>query len=67
MIQHLKTILGFLAIVLSITFTIDLIFYWPESGYDLFYLGKLIVFIISGAFISWVYLLKSKFNKSIME
>jgi len=36
MIEIAKKSFGILGLILAIGYTIDLIFYWPDSGYDTF-------------------------------
>ena len=54
MVNLTKKTFGILALILSIGFMIELIFYWPDSGFDILYLIKLLAFIVSSASVFWL-------------
>jgi hypothetical protein len=63
MIDITKKTLGILGLILSLVYTIDLIFYWPDSGYDTFYLIKLIAYIVACSSTSWFLFFKERIQK----
>ncbi|MEP0355870.1 hypothetical protein [Paraglaciecola sp.] len=50
--------LGVLGVVIFFTSIIDLIFYWPATDYELFFMAKKVLFLFAGAFIAWEHLIK---------
>ncbi len=62
--QHFKIIFGILGLIMSVTYSYDLLSYSSKFNLDLFYLAKLIIFILSGAFLAWCYLVKPRFVNS---
>jgi hypothetical protein len=63
MINIAKKSFGIIGLILSIGYTIDLIFYWPKSDDGTFYLIKLIAYIIGSSSVFWLFFLKGKFKK----
>ena len=59
MIDIAKKSFGIVALILAITNTIDLIFYWPGSGYDTFYLIKLVTATVACSYVAWLFFVKS--------
>jgi len=65
MIDKMSKLFGIVGLILAIISAIDLIFYWPTSDYEKFYLIKYITFIIAGLSVFWRLFLKGKIeNKS---
>ena len=64
MIQIAKSLFGIIGFILAVTYSLDLFFDWPDSGFDTFYLIKLIVYIITCSSIFWLFFLKDKLNKN---
>ncbi|MCJ8318727.1 MAG: hypothetical protein MJK12_03785 [Colwellia sp.] len=67
MIDIAKKAIGIIGLILSAGYTIDLIFYWPDSGYDTFYLIKLIAYIVGSSSIFWLFFLKEKFKATSLS
>jgi hypothetical protein len=63
MIQIMKSLFGVLGFILAVTYSLDLLFDWPDSGFDTFYLIKLIAYIVGCSSVFWIFLLKDKLNK----
>lgn len=64
MIGVMKNVFGIVGLVLAVTYTIDLFFYWTSSGYDILYLTKLVVYIIACSSVFWIFFLKNELKKS---
>ena len=62
MIDIAKKAFGILGLILAIGYAIDLIFYWPHSGNDSFYVIKLIAYIVGSASVFWLIFFKDKFT-----
>ncbi|RJY07174.1 hypothetical protein D5R81_16425 [Parashewanella spongiae] len=59
-----KKLFGLIGLIISVTGIIDLIFYWPVSSYDNFFLIKRVAYIIAGASIFWLHLLKAQLKNN---
>ena len=59
-----KKIFGILGLILAIGYTIDLIFYWPDSGYNSFYLIKLIAYIVGSSSVFWLFFFNGKYKST---
>lgn len=60
MIESIKKFFGFAGLLLAITCSFNLAFFWADAEHSLYNLVKLTVYIVAGSYLFWIYWLKSK-------